>query len=344
MTLALATPPMRDDNDPALEWPPARGDPGREVWYGLVGTRDGSAAVWYRYTLLSTTGGHQEGRLWAALTDRAGDHSTFVSEGYRFADVWPRTDPFRLRVGDAELASQSARGAIGGDDTPRVAWDLEYEPDTYTFTPLRSGLLTDALAALLGTGKHWSRNQSVAVSGSVSVGDHTVEFDDAPGHQGHTLGSSPPETWTWLHCNAFDGAEDVALEALNLGGTLSVCLRRDGDVHALNRVKHVVGPRANHTEHDAVGDWRFRAAGEGVELDASVQVPGTDLWQRVAYCAPDETRRYNAHCSLANVALTYRTHRGDTRTLESDAGRAEWVDTEPPVAGVYRPDWNAVLR
>ena len=54
---------MADDNPPVLGWPLDPGERGREVWYGLVGSRDGSVAFWYRYTLLSTVDGRREGRL-----------------------------------------------------------------------------------------------------------------------------------------------------------------------------------------------------------------------------------------------------------------------------------------
>ncbi len=321
-------PPVTDPNAPALDWPLAPGDRGREVWYGLVGPRDGSRALWYRYTLLSTGGGRREGRLWAALTDPEG--STFASEAYGFDEVHPAGRPFALSIGPGELTSASAEGEIGD-----VSWSLSYEPDDYTFTPLRSRRLTDLLSTVAGTGKHWSRNEALRVDGEVTVGDRTVAFDGAPGHQGHTLGSSPPDTWRWVQCNGFDD-ESVVLEALHLDGSLSVCLRRDGEVHPLNRVQHVL--LNNRTEVDEVGRWRFRAAGEGVELTATVEAD-PDHWQLATYCTPDDSLRYNAHCSVSSVELTVVDDGGET-VYESDAGRAEWVGTEPPVEGDYRPNWD----
>lgn len=321
----------RDPNAPVLDWPLPRGERGREVWYGLAGPADGSAAFWYRYTLLSTAGGRREARLWAAVTDDGA--STFVSDSYAPADVALAGDPFRYDVGDGELTSASARGDLGD-----VAWDLRYDPDEYAFTPLRSARLTDLLSLVADTGKHWSRNESIRVGGEVTVGDRTLTFDGVPGHQGHTLGASPPERWTWVQCNGFED-ESVALECLNLDGRLSMCLRRDGAVHALNRLRDVAGPRASRTERLEPGRWRFSGAGEGVDLTATVEAD-PDHWQRVAYMTPDDTLRYNAHCSVSSVTLEYRIDGGEIRTLESDAGRAEWVDTEKPVPGDYLPRWE----
>jgi hypothetical protein len=327
-----------DPNDPAESWPPSAGDPGREVWYSLVSPANGSVAFWYRYTLLSTDAGYQEGRLWAALTDREDPaRSTFVSEAFPLSGVEAAADQFELRVGDAVLTSTDAEGAVD-----EVAWDLEYEPDTYAFTPLRSETLTNVLSSVLGTGKHWSRNQSVAMSGEVTVGDRTIGFDEAPGHQGHTVSSrSPPEDWTWVQCNDFAAEDSAVLEALRLDGKLSLCFRVDGEVYALNRVKDVlpVGPSANEVQHDEVGHWRFRGEGEGLELKATVEAPD-EHWQTVAYMTPEDTLRYNAHCSLSQVTVTYSVDGGEPETLESDAARAEWVSTEPPVEGEYEPEWE----
>lgn len=323
---------MRDPNCPVLDWPLSSGEPGREVWYGLVSPQDASVAFWYRYTLLSTEAGHREGRVWAALTDRGDEDTTFLSESFPVGAVVARGDPFSLKIGDAALTSSSTAGSVGD-----LSWDLEYDPDTYVFTPLRSQRLTRLLSAVAGTGRHWSRNESVAMSGTVTVGDRTVEFADAPGHQGHTLGTSPPDSWVWVQCNDFEDPS-LSLECLNLEGRLSVCLRRDGEVHALNRLRDVVGPGANGSDYERVGDWQFRARGEGVELTATVRAD-PDHWQRVAYRAPDGTLRYNAHCSLSDVTLTYSVDESDPRTATSSAGRSEWVHTSPPVPGDYRPDW-----
>jgi hypothetical protein len=274
--------------------------------------------------------------VWAALTD--GSHSTFVSRSFPLGVVHRRDDPFALEIGDdddggGELTSRSAWGALPEEG---VTWDLEHDPDEYVFTPLRSQRLTSLLGVLADAGKHWSRNESVLTSGTVTVGDHTVEFDEAPGHQGHTVGTDPPERWRWVQCNGFED-HAVSLEALDLDGTLSVLFRRGEEVYPLNRVGHVL--RNNRTLRDDVGHWRFRASGEGVEVTATVRADPAH-WQTVAYCAPDETLRYNAHCSVSDVTLTYEVDEEGPVTVESPAGRAEWVGSEPPISGEYRPAWD----
>lgn len=330
-----------DPNATQFEWPVGKREPAREVWYSLVSPRDVSVAFWYRYTLLSTENGYQEGRLWAALTDRAGPaNSRFVTESFDLSDVESESHPFSLEIGPGRITSSSATGTI---DT--VSWDLSYEPDSYAFTPLRSQRLTSLLSKTVGTGKHWSRNESVFMSGEVTVGNRTIEFDDAPGHQGHTVSfASPPDEWTWVQCNDFAENDSAVLEALRLDDKLSVCFRVDGEVYPLNRLHHVLpaSPWANEIEHDEVGEWRFSASGEGIDLSATVESPD-DHWQTVAYKVPDDSVRYNAHCSLSDVTVTYSKEDGRDERLTSDAGRAEWVSGEPPLEGDYEPDWEATL-
>lgn len=334
---------MPAPNDPRLDWPTEPGTPGREIWYSLVSHSERDMAFWYRYTLLSTKGGHREGRLWAALTDcERPDRSTFVSRRVPPAEVEAGTDPFVLAVGSGQQTDRGAHGRVDGTDPAAsgdevaVSWQFAYDPDDApAFTPLRSARLMDALARL-GSGQHWSANQSVSMEGTVRVGDQRIDFEDAPGHQGHTVSTNPPERVAWLHCNAFPD-EDVALEALNVGGTVAICLRRDGTVHQLNRLRDLVGPWGNRTIEIEPGIWAFRGTGDEVSVEVRVEAD-TDHWQRVAYRAPDDSYRYNAHCSLSDVELSFEAD-GDERTLRSNQGRAEWVTAEKPIPGDYRPTW-----
>lgn len=199
--------------------------------------------------------------------------------------------------------------------------------------------LTNLLGVLADAGRNWSRDEAVLTSGVVTVDEHSATFEDTPAHQGHTVGAPPPR-WRWLQCNGF-ADDSVAVETLNLDGTHSVCLRQGGEAYPLNRLSHVL--RGNETLHADVGDdrgeWRIRARGEGVELTVTVGADPTH-WQPMAYCTPDESLRYNAHCSVPDVTLTYRLGREGPGTLESGAGRAEWVGSVPHVSAEYRPAWD----
>ncbi len=323
---------VRHGNDPHFDWPLAEGEPGREVYYSLVTTRDGDVAFWYRYTLISTESGRQEARTWAGLTRRDGD-GFFTSSSSPLDDV-SFDEPFELSFGDSRLSYETAGGELDTDEA-EVSWSFEYEPDDVTFTPLRSEKLTDLAEKFLGSGRHWSANQSVRMDGEVEVDGETIEFDDAPGHQGHTVGASSPDSWSWIHCNSFEEDGDAVLEVLEVESKLSLCFRRDGEVHMLNRLKHVVGPTANGSRRNEPGDWTLEAKGEGVKLEASVEADDESKYRKAAYLTPDDTSRYVAHSSLTPIRVRYRVEEdggwSGPRELTSDSARVEWSDTSPPV-------------
>ena len=145
-----------------------------------------------------------------------------------------------------------------------------------------------------------------------------------------------------MHCNSFND-RTACIEALNVEGNTSLCFRRDGETHMLNRMKHIVGPTANETTENRPGKWKIHAKGEGVKLDIWVNCDEETRWKKAAYMTPDDTSRYVAHSSLSSVQVTYRVKQDDgwseQRTLDSDAARAEWGRTSPPVGerDEYRP-------
>ena len=336
---------MASANHPDHPWPLPQGTPAIEVWYALVGPRDGRFAFWYRYTLLATAGGLEEARVWAALTDRAQPARSFlVTRRLPLAAARFGSGAFALDVGDAgHLDDGHATGQL---EAPfgQVAWALDWTPDTEPFTPIGSPALTEVAVRLLGAGRHRSVNEAVLATGRVEVDGEVLELDRAPAHQGHTSGRVLNDAWSWVQCNAFDD-ETVALEALHLKGMTTVCLKTAGRVHRLNRVRDLFGPRKSRSTSE-VGRWHLEAAGDGVKVAATITADPA-LWQRAAYLSPDGTLRYNAHCSLARVELEVReaTRPGQWSAPakhRSEAGRVEWVGRRPKVPGRYFPDvWEA---
>lgn len=337
----------KSKNTPVKDWPLEMGRPAREVWYGFATAPERPLALWYRYTLLSTSGDYQEARCWAAVTDRNGDLSTFGTHRIPLHDADILRAPFGIEFGAAGTISDDRVTGTVDTAESHVEWDLHHDPDTLTFSPVRSRAVTDLASKFLGTGKHWSVNQSVRVSGTIRVGDEEFELTDAPGHQGHTVGKTPPDRWRWVHCNDF-GVDGLAIEALDLGGKLSICLRTPDGPYLLNRLVDLVGPWANQTIEASPGVWEFKTTGEQAQIQCRMEAD-PDHWQRVAYKCPDGSLRYNAHCSVTRLLLRCRTWESGGWTQWPDAksttARAEWVDIAPPVPGEYGPDdWDGGVQ
>jgi len=146
----------------------------------------------------------------------------------------PESRPEQRRPRPAARVRQSGAGGLvlTRESIQRVgSWTVTSRTTRTSTRSHRSGeRLTDPLYRTAGTGKHRSRNESVATSGGLTVADRTVDIEDAPGRQVHTgTHVTPPENWTWPQCNDLAENDSAVLETLRLEDTLSVCLRVDGD-------------------------------------------------------------------------------------------------------------------
>lgn len=330
-----------EPNRPVYDWPLAAGEPGNEVWFLFFTSPDGATSFWYHVELCSTGETHV-GRAWAAIMDRTEGELAFNTTPVDVDAVSLAGNPFSLAVGDHRLTSRSLEGHVAGDRD--VSWNLEWEPDTYAFRPLRSRFISNLLSNTIGTGKYWSRNSSIAIDGTVTVGDRTLDLAGAPGSQGHIMSPREPMDLTWVHCNDFDTAgaraDDVVFEALQFDRFLTCYLRLDGDVYEFNRVANVlpVGPRANSVEHNEVGEWRLRADSGGMRLRATVDAPG-DRWHRAIQYPPAGEPQYVAHCPFASLQVSYAVE-DDWAQVGSQTARVEWHRETPPVEGNFTPEWG----
>jgi hypothetical protein len=314
-------------NEAYFDWPdPDR--PAREVWYSLVNHPDAPVAFWHRYTLVETAEGDSEARIWAAISDgRPDGENLFVSRRYDLAALELSEGPFSLAIEGSSLADDAATGRVETDHD--IAWSFEYEHDDLTFSPLAEESRMIEFADQFGTGVHWSANQSVDMTGEVTVDGTTTRFEDAPGHQGHTAGATAQDSWTWTHCNDFE-TDGVALELLATGnGIVPACLRLPDETHLINGETQVFS--AVETTANEPGRWAFEAETDDIEFSARVEAD-PEHWQLVSYLTPDGSLRYNAHCSLAAAELVV----GDWG-YQSSTARVEWVRRDPPVPGSYPP-------
>lgn len=330
-----------EPNRPVYDWPLGRGQTGNEVWFVVCTSRDGDVSFWYHVEMVSTAN-REAGRAWAAVQDRARGTKLFTVTSIDPADLHLGTRPFALASADHRLTSQSLTGHIDGETD--ISWSLEWEPDTYAYTPMRSRFLTNLLATVAGTGTYWSRNNSIDITGTLEIGDRTIDLEAAPGCQGHIVPPRSPKPITWLHCNHFEtggaSASSVAIEALQLGPFCSAVLRVDDRTYEFNRLWHLlpVGPRSNTVTQNEVGTWRFRADDGTAAIRVSVETD-SNFWHRATGYTRAGEPLYVAHSPFGRVTLEYVTET-DWTTVTSDTGRVEWYRDRPPVPGNFQPDWH----
>src|SRR5215470_762861 len=103
-----------------------------EVWYVTFNDLPTGTGFWIRYTLESPTHEPPYVELWfAAFDGRDPRKNVAVRKRFSIADLEAAASPFAVRIGDAVLHHDGARGAIRGAGHD-VEWDLAWLPSERT--------------------------------------------------------------------------------------------------------------------------------------------------------------------------------------------------------------------
>jgi hypothetical protein len=196
-----------------------------EVWYCTVSHLGSHTGFWIRYTLEAPDEGHGEpfAQLWFGRFDGERPERSFGFNkkldigGLRVEGpaAAAGATPFRVRIGDGELTSSSARGHLGGEGH-EASWELLWTPSERVHHHLPAPMYKTSFADTLVL----SPSLNVAARGHITVDGERYPLDGDPMCQTHVWGRKHAYSWAWSHCNAFEGDRGAALE------TLTVRLRR----------------------------------------------------------------------------------------------------------------------
>jgi hypothetical protein len=204
-----------------------QGEPGFfEIWFLVVFDPVAARAWWLRYTTFAPAPGQPgepRATLWAAAFDarsrppaRAGKRILPLA-----AYEGSREGPFHVRLADAELSNDSARGTCPVGGRP-LSWDLYFTPAEYE--AVRAPELMHRLPLATNVSH---ANDGIRVNGWVALDGVRVPLERAPAVQKHIWGTRRVEELSWLYCPRFAGEPDARLEAT------SARLRRTGGPPAL---------------------------------------------------------------------------------------------------------------
>ena len=187
------------------------GEPGFfEIWFLVVFDPAAPRAWWLRYTTFAPAPGQPgapRATLWAAAFDaraptpaRAGKRILPLS-----AYEAPRDGAFRVRLAEAELGNDSARGACPVGGRP-FAWDLYFTPAE------REAVRAPELLHRLPLPTNVSHaNDGIRVNGWVALDGVRIALERAPAVQKHIWGTRRVEELFWLYCPLLD--DGGAIEA-----------------------------------------------------------------------------------------------------------------------------------
>jgi hypothetical protein len=260
---------MTTDADNASRWDGVA-RPHYEVWYLTFNHRASSTGYWICYTLDAPVAGEPFAQLWFARFDAADPGRNFaIRRTLPIAALRAEARPFSLRIGDAELRHDAARGAVGGAGHD-ARWELRWTPGARTHRTLPPILYAvPNLAETLVLGP----SLDAALAGTVVVDGRALELGGEPGQQSHLWGTGHAREWAWGHCNAFDGRSGACLEVLTARlerrGLVTppmtvLTLYLDGRRHRWNRFPHTVVTGADvATTRYAFRAWRPDVRVEG---------------------------------------------------------------------------------
>jgi hypothetical protein len=294
----------------ALRWD---GGPGHyEVHYLTLTDPASAIGVWIRYTLRAPLDGTAaECALW--LLAMAPDGDRFArKETFPAAELEAHDDPFRLCLARADLTDRGAAGSVDGG-----AWELSWEPRLAPYEFVHPFVRRAAIAQTELVLPH----ADLVVSGTVRLGERTLELDGARGGQAHLWGTRHAARWAWTHASDLHGADGVArpdtfvdavsvyVERLGreIGPSTPVVGRFRGDDFAATDPVALVRARSRF----GLSTWQFEARDGKRRLAAEVDAPRGTL-AGVTYHDPDGRPAYCYNSEVASIRLSVfdRTARG----------------------------------
>jgi hypothetical protein len=292
-----APPPNAADNAPLVQWPCAA--PRYENWYALVNHPTRRWAFWWRYTLLTTSTGVREARVWAVPVDGDDPKGTHVLTQLLPLDAFKHTaDPFRLTFGDAGVLEHGHMAGRVVQDGNTVEWDLSFPPSPVTIQTVGSPLWRAVVRP-----PNRSPNSAVRISGHVTINGTRVALSNAPGHQGHIGANKTAPGWVWGRAGGFEQDPDAYFEGLmgkKLGrDAISFHVGALGKDFHLNSITQLLG--SNHTQF-SLGQWQMDGQQDRRKLQVTVNAVGQEP-VKVRYLATDGTHRFNCMFPLASCAV-----------------------------------------
>lgn len=175
-----------------------------ESWFQRANHPTEPLAFWIRYTVFIPADDARPalGELWAILFD--GEDITARKLELPLADCSFSRSTLDVRIGESTLDLERCEG--GFDD---VSWSLRYESPTAPILMLPEALYDGGFPkAKLLVGSPLAR-----YSGSLTLGERTIEIDGWVGSQNHNWGSRHTDHYAWGQVAGFDDAPDVFFEA-----------------------------------------------------------------------------------------------------------------------------------
>ncbi|MEO8874084.1 MAG: hypothetical protein ABI461_00740 [Polyangiaceae bacterium] len=207
------------------------------------------------------------------------------------------------------MTNEISRGGIRTGDR-KISWDLSIGGRRENLVHLPARWMYEGK---LPAQKYVSPRLDARVSGSVVVGDETWSVESWPALLGHNWGSKNTPVYAWVHCNAWDGDEEVVFEAMS-GKTAigpfktpkmlsSFYVRHRGARYDLNGAAVTFGSRSDLLIHEDPKKWTFSAHNALAKIEGEVTCE-TKRFVGLYYANPAGPITYCLNSKLATIRLS----------------------------------------
>jgi hypothetical protein len=275
--------------------------------------------VWIRHTVHKPSNGAATGSLWFTLFEASGASASKLTVGPEQLSV---PDGGYIRLGDSEMTPGRAVGSARSDQLS-PSWDLSFEDGAPTFRHLPRGWM---YRAPLPRTKTLSPHPSTRFSGTVTVGERTIDVDGWRGMVGHNWGAEHAERWIWTNGMGFDGHPDAYVDAaigrIKIGPITTPWIANgvlfvDGQLYRLGGPERARSTTVRETPHGT----QLVLPGKGVKLSGRV---GAELSRFVGweYADPDggDHRHNVVNCSIASMTVSVERDGRPPIELHTDHG------------------------
>jgi hypothetical protein len=270
--------------------------------------------IWIRYTVHKRRGAEPTGSLWFTLFDGAADGPWAV----KVTEPGPRLPSGAfVEIAGATFGPGAVNGSAG-----EASWDLRYTGAAEPLFHLPRDWMYTARLPRTKTLSPWP---AALYSGTVRVGERTIELDSWPGMVGHNWGAEHAERWVWMHGIGFEGKQedtwiDAAVGRIKVGplttpwvgnGGISI----DGERHRLGGIERTRAIRVN--ERPTRCD--FMLPGDGITVRGTVGSEAKNFVGWV-YADPAGPEHNTVNCSISDMELTVSRDGRPDLVLSTRAG------------------------
>ncbi|MBN2539032.1 MAG: hypothetical protein JXB09_03170 [Deltaproteobacteria bacterium] len=296
-------------------------------------------AFWIRYTIFSPENRPDDaiGEIWASYFDGNTQKHTAVKEEFPLSDCLFKEDDFNVRVGEAVLDSNNAKGVSSSGEN-RITWDLSYSGNESPLFLLPSNFYNRSLPkakSLVGL-------PMAVFNGMIRVNGTEIRIENWIGSQNHNWGQKHTDHYAWGQVGGFDndheGFFEIGTARLKIGPIWTpfmtvMVLRKGGREYRLNNILQSLRAQGSFDYFS----WRFKSEDEVVRIEGDISASPRDFVGFNYYNPPGGIKHcLNTKIASCRLRITNKkdTNGTNTEILETQFRAAFEILTDDREHGV----------